>query len=59
MSNSDNNIVSIKLELALEEVNLVLKALGEQPFKDVYGLVDKIQQQAGTQLTTQTESNRG
>lgn len=42
----------IKLVLTLAEINQILAALGSQPYKDVFTLVGKIQQQAQTQLET-------
>jgi hypothetical protein len=41
---------TIHLELSVAEVNLILEALGEQPFKSVYGLVSRLQSQARGQL---------
>jgi len=41
---------NIKLELTVDEVNQILEALGQLPFSRVYGLVQKIQQQASGQL---------
>lgn len=41
---------TLHLELSIEDVNLILEALGEQPFKSVYGLVSRLQNQARTQL---------
>lgn len=40
----------IKLDLTVDEVNVILQALGELPFKQVYPLVNKIQEQAAAQL---------
>jgi hypothetical protein len=40
----------IKLELHLDEVNMVLGALGQLPFVQVAGLVDKIKEQATPQI---------
>lgn len=40
----------ITLKLSINEANLILEGLGELPFKKVYDLVSKIQQQASTQL---------
>lgn len=42
---------SIKLDLSLEEVNAVLGGLGELPAKASMGVIQKIQQQAGPQVT--------
>lgn len=44
---------NIKLEITLEEANLLLEALGEMPFKRVFGLVSKIQNQAAPQVNGQ------
>ncbi len=41
---------TITFELSIDEVNLILAALGDQPFKDVYALVGKLQSQASGQL---------
>ena len=40
----------ITLKLTIDETNLILDALGSQPFNKVYGLIGKIQQQAAAQL---------
>lgn len=40
----------IKLQVTIEEANLILEALGNLPFARVYGLIGKIQEQAGQQL---------
>ena len=40
----------IKLDLHVEEVNLILASLGQLPFVQVAGLVDKIKEQATPQL---------
>lgn len=41
----------IKLQLSIEEINLVLTALGNLPFIQVHELIGKIQTQAAEQLT--------
>jgi hypothetical protein len=38
-------------------VNLILEALGEQPFKSVYGLVSRLQSQARGQLQSPPEAD--
>jgi hypothetical protein len=40
----------IKLELSLEEINVVLAALGRMPYESVAALIPKIQQQGQAQL---------
>ena len=47
---------SIKLDLSLEEVNMVLGGLGELPAKASMGVIQKIQQQAGPQVTPDPEA---
>ena len=48
---------TIKLELSIEEVNLILEALGDQPFKAVFALVGRLQSQARQQLGDATASS--
>jgi hypothetical protein len=43
----------IKIELTVAETNGVLQALGQMPFAQVAGLVQKIQQQAAPQVAPQ------
>ncbi|MEM7584457.1 MAG: hypothetical protein AAF560_13800 [Acidobacteriota bacterium] len=40
----------LNLTVTLEEANVLLSALAEQPFGEVYTLVAKLQEQAGQQL---------
>lgn len=46
---------SIKLELTVDEVNMILDSLGNLPFSKVFQLIGKIQQQAAEQLNGQKE----
>lgn len=39
----------IKLDLSIEEVNMVLRVLGKHPFDEVVSLVNKIKQQGDPQ----------
>lgn len=41
---------SIQLNLSLEEVNLILGALAERPFREVFELIGKIHEQGSEQL---------
>jgi hypothetical protein len=41
---------NISLHLSIDEVNMLLASLGNQPYVQVFGLVQKIQQQASAQL---------
>ena len=40
----------IKLDMTIEDINLVLEGLGSMPFARVYALVAKVQEQASQQL---------
>ncbi|MFN7897526.1 MAG: hypothetical protein ACK5Q6_15490 [Cyanobacteriota bacterium] len=44
---------TLSLELSVDDINLILEALGERPFKSVYGLVSRLQSQARAQLRTE------
>jgi hypothetical protein len=44
----------ITLKLKIEDINLILEGLGNLPFVRVYNLVSSIQNQAATQLKTET-----
>lgn len=46
----DNPI--IKLELPQNEVNQILLALSERPYKEVFELIGKIQKQGNEQIDT-------
>ncbi len=46
----------IKLELSIDETNLILEALGQLPFTRVFALIGRIQEQARTQLQAQQQS---
>jgi len=50
---------SIKLDLSLDEINMVLGGLGELPAKASMGLIQKVQQQAGPQVTPEPEVEEG
>lgn len=41
---------TLQLQLTLDDVNLLLEAVGALPFARVYGLVGRIQAQAAAQL---------
>jgi hypothetical protein len=47
---------NIKLNLTIEETNLVLEALGNLPFVRVFELVNKIQAQAQQQFNQNGEA---
>ena len=41
----------ITLDLQVEELNTILSLLGNQPYVQVYGLIEKIKQQAAAQIS--------
>jgi hypothetical protein len=41
----------IKLQLTIDETNLILDALGQMPYARVFQLINKIQHQAQAQLS--------
>jgi hypothetical protein len=45
----------IKLELTVEEVNIILASLGKHPFESVFNVIKKIQDQAVPQLPKEEE----
>ncbi|MGZ4037136.1 MAG: hypothetical protein ACXVPQ_04860 [Bacteroidia bacterium] len=45
-----------KLQLNLNEVNLILKSLGQQPYSQVHETIGKIQAHAQEQLTNEVIS---
>lgn len=42
---------TLTLDLAVEDINLILETLGQLPFVRVYGLIGRIQDQARAQIT--------
>ena len=46
----------IKLELTVEETNMILRTLGKHPFEDVVTLVNKIKQQGEPQVLAMAEA---
>jgi hypothetical protein len=47
---------TIRLDLSIEDTNLILKALGEQPYVKVYELIARIQSQAAPQVQSPTSA---
>jgi hypothetical protein len=48
--------MAIKLELEVNEVNVILRTLGRHPFDEIASLVTKIKQQGEAQLAEQEAS---
>ena len=48
-TSNKSEMKEINLRLTIEEINIVLKALGRMPFQEVYGLVHKIHVQSTEQ----------
>jgi hypothetical protein len=52
-----NAIQNLKLELSLDDVNIIFSALGKMPFEQVYDLIGKIRMQAEAQLNDSPQQN--
>lgn len=46
---------SIRIELSIEDLNVILEALGSLPFARVYKLIGQLQEQARAQLAANEE----
>ena len=50
----------IKLELSIDECNMILRVLGKHPFEEVVSVINKIKQQGEPQvaaMTAETQSD--
>jgi hypothetical protein len=47
----------MKLELTINDVNVILQALGNAPYAQVFELVEKIRTQAQAQVQTTEQEN--
>ena len=45
----------MKLELTINEINMILQALGSAPYAQVFELVQKIREQAQAQVSAEQE----
>ena len=45
----------MQLNLSINEINLIMQALGNEPYVQVFELVQKIREQAQAQMTAPTE----
>lgn len=50
---------SINLELSINELNVVLNALASQPYVQVFGLIEKIQNSAKESIGEDTKKAAG
>ena len=48
--------MSLKIELEVDEVNLVLRSLGKHPFDEIANLINKIKSQGEKQLAEQASA---
>lgn len=48
--------MAIKLDLEVQEVNLILRSLGKHPFDEIANLIGKIKQQGEAQLAEQEKA---
>jgi hypothetical protein len=44
------NDAIIKLELSIEEVNMILRVLGKHPFEEVVAVINKVKSQGDPQV---------
>ncbi len=49
---------NIKIELTINELNIVLEALAKQPFMDVYKIIEKIHLQANAKSEHTPQKNK-
>lgn len=49
---------TIKLEFTIDDINLILEALGQQPFARVYQLIARVQEQARAQVEAAQQQGR-
>jgi len=47
----------MKLDLSVQEVNLILSALGRLPYEAVFELVEKVRKQASQQLPQESQTS--
>jgi hypothetical protein len=47
----------MKLDLSLNEINVIMQALGNAPYAQVFELVEKIRTQAQAQVQTTEQEN--
>ena len=48
--------MNIKLELTVEEANMILRVLGKHPFEEVVSVIGKIKQQGEPQVAAAAEA---
>ena len=51
-------MTELTINLTLDEVNVILKALGKMPFVDVYEVIGRINKQANEQLKKANSENK-
>ena len=48
----------MKLDLTIQEINMILQALGNAPYAQVFELVQKIREQAQAQVNAPTDEEK-
>ena len=48
----------IKLELSIDECNMILRVLGKHPFEEVVSVINKIKQQGEPQVVAMAEAEK-
>ena len=50
-SSKTKKMKEVTVKLTLDELNLIFKALGNEPFREVYELIGKLNEQTNAQLS--------
>lgn len=58
MTTAAHTMQNLKLELSLDDCNLVLEALGQQPYVRVYALITRLQEQARRQVAAREQAQQ-
>lgn len=58
MTTAAHTMQNLKLELSLDDCNLVLEALGQQPYVRVYALIARLQEQARRQVAAREQAQQ-
>jgi len=48
----------IKLELSVEECNMILRVLGKHPFEEVVAVINKVKEQGEPQVLAMAEAEK-
>jgi hypothetical protein len=54
----DKEFYMLKLELSIDEVNMILRVMGKHPFEEVVNLINKIQEQCSPQVAALVQAEQ-